>query len=37
MTASIATFAVRVLVDCNGWRDLGRLPFAARTIGGDST
>jgi hypothetical protein len=25
------------LVDCNGWRDLGRLPFAARTIGGDST
>jgi pimeloyl-ACP methyl ester carboxylesterase len=37
MTASIATFAVRALVDCNGRRGLERLQCAARTVWGDST
>ena len=37
MTASNATFAVRALVGCNGWRDLDRLRGAARTVRGDST
>jgi hypothetical protein len=37
MTASIASFTVRALVDCNGRRDLERLHCAARTVRGDST
>lgn len=36
MTASIATLAVRALVDCDGRRDLERLHCAARTVRGDS-